>query len=258
MLLPDSAARHVQVLRMQPGAALQLFDGSGGEWLATVIEMGRKHVTVQLEALAVSPGRELPVQVTLALGMPANDRMDALVEKATELGVYAIQPLVCERSVLRLHGERAAKKVAHWQAVAVAACEQSGRAFVPHVHDVKSLLGWLGDTATTGHAARRGVLSLREAVSMRVWLEQTGAWQRSRSGAGPVEQHGQHQHSKQAQTEDGPSLIFLSGPEGGLSLSEEKIALDQGWAAVTLGHRVLRADTAPLAALSVIACAYEG
>jgi len=107
--LPDGAARHVQVLRMQPGGALQLFDGKGHEWLATVTEMGRKHVQVRLGDAIDAPARELPVQVTLAVGMPANDRMDALIEKATELGVHAVQPLVCERSVLRLDGVQSVK-----------------------------------------------------------------------------------------------------------------------------------------------------
>ena len=104
--------------------------GAGHDWPATVLAMGRSEVKVQVGApQAVSS--ELPVAVTLALGMPANDRMDALVEKASELGVTTIQPLMTARSVLRLHGERAARKQAHWQAIAIAACEQCGRARVP-------------------------------------------------------------------------------------------------------------------------------
>src|SRR5438094_4823352 len=106
--LPDAAARHVQVLRLQPGDALTLFDGRGGEWSATVLRMGRSEVAVQVLAHDAVE-RELPLHITLALGMPANERMDGLVEKATELGVAAIQPLICERSVLRLSGERAHK-----------------------------------------------------------------------------------------------------------------------------------------------------
>ena len=136
--LPPEAARHVQVLRLQPGAALCVFDGRGGEAAATVLEIGRREVRVRVDA--VDPvERELAVAVTLAVGMPANDRMDALVEKAVELGAAAIVPLVCERSVLRLAGERAAKRTAHWQAVAVAACEQCGRNRVPAVAPVVAL-----------------------------------------------------------------------------------------------------------------------
>ena len=112
-LLPAGAARHAQVLRLQPGAAITLFDGRGGEWAASVLQMGRSDVSVKLGAHH-GVDRELALPVTLALGMPANERMDTLIEKATELGAVAVQPLQCERSVLRLSGERAQKKVAHW------------------------------------------------------------------------------------------------------------------------------------------------
>lgn len=243
-VLPDGPARHVQVLRMQPGGLIQLFDGQGQEHQARVTEMGRKQVTVEIEG-AISVDRELPVKVTLAMGMPANDRMDSLVEKATELGVHAIQPLMCERSVLRLDGERALKKVAHWQAVAVSACEQSGRAVVPEIRPVQTLQAWLKGSAveTVGTSWRKGVLSLREAVGLREWLEGNSCVAATPGGAS-------------ASTSDGeqaaPAFVFLSGPEGGLSESEELAALNAGWTAITLGARVLRADTAPLAALSVI------
>jgi hypothetical protein len=113
--LPPGPARHVQVRRLQPGDALVLFDGRGGEWTARVEAMGRQSVRVEpVEQHGVD--RELALPVTLAVGMPANERMDWLVEKATELGVAALQPLVCERSVLRLDGERAERKREHWQA----------------------------------------------------------------------------------------------------------------------------------------------
>ena len=140
--LPAAAARHVQVLRLQPGATLTLFDGQGCDWDCELLSIGRSEVRVRIgQARAVD--RELPIGVTLALGMPANDRMDWLVEKATELGVATIQPLLCERSVLRLAGERALKKVAHWQAIALAACEQSGRTRVPVIEPVRALPQWL-------------------------------------------------------------------------------------------------------------------
>jgi len=277
--LPQDASRHVQVLRMQPGGQVQLFDGCGGEWLATVTEMGRKVVTVRVgEAIDVQ--RELPVAVTLAMGMPANDRMDALVEKAAELGVFAIQPLLCERSVLRLDGERAAKKVAHWQAVAVSACEQSGRAVVPQVHEVMTLSAWLKAHAGATPGLQRGVLSLRDAVSMRVWLGargMPGAGAGAGVGAGVGESLAASPSASTKADSDragagmsavvrrqdavAPSpdqYVFLSGPEGGLSPAEEALALSAGWTAITLGPRVLRADTAPLAALSVIGSVYEG
>ena len=142
LTLPAAQSRHVQVLRLQPGDELMLFNGEGGEWRARVARIGRSDVDVQVEA-HVEVERELPRPVTLALGMPANERMDGLVEKATELGVAAIQPLLCARSVLRLDNERAQKRRLHWQAVAVAAAEQSGRTRVPEIAAVQPMLQWL-------------------------------------------------------------------------------------------------------------------
>ena len=215
--LPASAARHAQVLRLQPGAAITLFNGAGGEWQATIVQMGRSVVSVQL--VAHTPiDRELPLQVTLALGMPANERMDSVVEKATELGARVIQPLLCERSVLRLSGERAQKKVAHWQAVALAACEQSGRTYVPQVAPVCSLGEWLRELRPGAPA--RWMLGFNDAQSVATL-------------AAP--------HA---------GIVSLSGPEGGLSAAEEALALAAGFVAVSLGTRVLRADTAPLALLA--------
>jgi 16S rRNA (uracil1498-N3)-methyltransferase len=215
--LPAGAARHVQVLRLQPGAAITLFNGEGGEWEASVVQMGRSDVKVQLVS-HTEVDRELPLQITLALGMPANERMDTVVEKATELGVAAIQPLLCERSVLRLNGERAQKKVAHWQAVALAACEQSGRTRVPQIAPVRTLGEWLRELPVDGSA--RWVLSF--------------------DGAQPVA----------ALPAPRTGVVSLSGPEGGLSPGEEALARAAGFAPVSLGARVLRADTAPLALLA--------
>ncbi|AKJ26948.1 16S rRNA (uracil(1498)-N(3))-methyltransferase [Caldimonas brevitalea] len=218
LALPPGPARHAQVLRLQPGDALTLFNGEGGEWSATVTRMGRSDVEVQLGA-HVEVDRELPLAVTLAVGMPANERMDWLVEKATELGVAAVQPLVCERSVLRLAGERADKKVAHWQGVAIAASEQSGRTRVPAVAPVRTLREWIAEVAAT--PASKVVLSLQDAIPLGGALK-----------AGTP-----------------PALVFLSGPEGGLAPAEEQAARDAGFSPVSLGPRVLRAETAPLAAL---------
>ena len=217
--LPPSAARHVQVLRLQPGDELVLFDGRGGEWSARVRRIGRQEVHVDVEE-RVAVERELAVAVTLAFGMPANERMDALVEKATELGAAVLQPLVTERSVLRLAGERAERRRAHWQAVAVAASEQSGRTRVPQVRPVCTLAAWLGEAS--GSAAR---------------------WRLSTGDAPPI-----------AELAPCPaSLDLLSGPEGGLSAAEAQRAASAGFVPVSLGPRTLRADTAPLAALACIA-----
>ncbi|MBP7666489.1 MAG: 16S rRNA (uracil(1498)-N(3))-methyltransferase [Burkholderiaceae bacterium] len=230
LTLPAAASRHVQVLRLQPGDAITLFDGRGGQWQAAVLAMGRKDVTARL--LAHQPlERELHTPVTLALGMPANERMDALVEKATELGVATIAPLVCERSVLRLAGERAERRSAHWQAIAVAACEQSGRNRVPQVLPPQPLRDWLAGQPTSLPVSLppdglRLVLSLADGtLPLRQRL--------AAHGGGPVS--------------------LLSGPEGGLSPAELAAAAAAGHLPTTLGARVLRADTAPLAALAVIA-----
>ena len=221
--LPDGASRHVQVLRLQPGDSITLFDGSGGQWQATLLAIGRK--TVQARVLTHQPlERELHTPVTLALGMPANERMDSLVEKATELGVTRIVPLACERSVLRLAGERAERRCAHWQAVAVAACEQSGRNRVPQIHPPQPLRDWLSALPASG---LRLVLSL---------------------GAGT-----QPLRTRLAMATAGTPIHLLSGPEGGLSPDELAAAEAAGHWPTTLGARVLRADTAPLAALAVIA-----
>src|SRR5437870_1986686 len=142
LVLPGGTSRHVQVLRLQPGAEITLFDGRGGEWSARIAAIGRSDVRVDVVAHATVE-RELACRVTLAIGMPANERMDTLVEKATELGVARIQPLLCERSVLRVAGERAERKLAHWRGVAIAASEQSGRTCVPQVLDVRPLRDWL-------------------------------------------------------------------------------------------------------------------
>ena len=122
--LPPGAARHVQVLRLQPGALITLFNGEGGEYEATVTRMGRSDVEVQV-GVHHAIEREAPRDIHLLAGITANERMDWLVEKATELGVASITPLLAERSVLKLKGERADKKRAHWQGVAVAAAEIS-------------------------------------------------------------------------------------------------------------------------------------
>ncbi|KLN56670.1 16S rRNA (uracil(1498)-N(3))-methyltransferase [Variovorax paradoxus] len=227
LALPPGAARHVQVLRMQPGDALTLFDGSGGEYAATVERMGRSDVSVTIGAHAPTE-REAVRAVHLAVGMPANERMDWLVEKATELGVASIQPLATAHGVLRLSGERAEKKRAHWEAIAIAACEQCGRNRVPRIHPVRSFSSpsaWI--EANAGNAALRLVLSLAEGTQRLA----------DATASAPADR----------------SVLVLSGPEGGLSSAEEQEALACGFAPVTLGPRVLRAETAALAALVLLA-----
>ena len=230
--LPEQTARHVQVLRLQPGERIALFNGRGereGEFEATVERMGRSDVDVTIGGF-IATAREARRAIHLVVGMPANERMDWLVEKATELGAASIQPVMSERSVLRLKAERADKKVVHWRGIAIAASEQCGRNRMPQIHEVATLADWLkrslreasGDTRTDVGARlllslQDGSRALREAV------------------------------------EGSDALTFLNGPEGGLSPAEEAAAIACGFRPVTLGPRVLRAETAPLAVLAALA-----
>jgi 16S rRNA (uracil1498-N3)-methyltransferase len=231
--LPHGAARHAQVLRLQPGDSITLFNGgpgtvgSGGEFSATIIRMGRNDVQVQVGAHHPVQ-REAALSVHLAVGVPANERMDWLVEKATELGVSSIQPLMTERSVLRLTAERAEKKVAHWQSVAIAACEQCGGNRVPLLQPVLGIGEWLKQRSVNRAQQSEGAMLLSLRSGSRVL--------------------------RQAVTALGErdAITFLSGPEGGLSSAEEDAALACGFVAVTLGPRVLRAETSALAALATL------
>jgi len=226
LALPDRAARHVQVLRLQPGDTITLFNGQGGEFETTIERMGRSDVQVMVNAHSAVE-RESRRTVHLAVGVPANERMDWLLEKATELGVASITPLMAERSVLRLKGERAGKKLAHWRGVAIAACEQCGRNRLPLIHEVASLGDWVAALPAPTPAAPRLLLSLR-------------------AGTQPLAQ-------VLAACDHTAAVTVLSGPEGGLSPAEETAALAAGFVPVTLGPRVLRAETAPLAVLALCA-----
>lgn len=218
--LPDDTARHVQVLRLQPGDEISLFNGQGGSYSARIVRMG-KH-TVDAEVLAHDPSeRESACQTHVALGMPANERMDWLVEKATELGVARITPLVTQHTVLRLSGERALKRQGHWQGIAQAACAQSGRNRVPLIDAPVPLRDWLGSLPDPSPSLR---CMLSFQANRQTWQN---AW-------------GQHPSA----------LTLLSGPEGGLNAEEEAWAQAKGFQAVGLGARVLRAETAPLAVLA--------
>jgi len=223
--LSEDAVHHVQVRRLKAGMPIVLFNGRNGEWLATIGHIGRSTVQVRVgKHQAVD--RELACHVTIAIAMPANERMDPLVEKLTELGVAAIQPLVSERSVLRPAGERAVRKREHWQAIAAAASEQCGRTKVPRIEPVRALDQWL-----TG--LPEGALESRWLLSLR--------------GADPL--------AAQLASHLPRALVTLSGPEGGFTAAEEVAALQRGFVAISLGARVLRADTAPLALLAAVALA---
>jgi 16S rRNA (uracil1498-N3)-methyltransferase len=217
--LPADTSRHIQVLRLQPGAAITLFDGRGGEYEACILQMGRHTVAARIDSHQTLE-RESAVYSHIVIGMPANERMDWLVEKATELGVARITPLMTAHGVLRLNTERAHKRQLHWLGIAQAACAQSGRNTLPQIDVPQSWSAWLS-TLPQDDSGSRWVLSLSAASTPMNALAQT------------------------------QRVVLLSGPEGGLSREEETQALERGFLPVRLGARVLRAETAPLAVLSL-------
>ncbi len=223
--LSESAARHaVQVLRLRPGDDLRLFDGKGGEYAARIASAGRGQVSA--EVLEWHDREcESPIGITLVQALQAGEKMDLTVQKAVELGVRRIVPVSSKRSVVRLEGERAQRRVAHWRAVAAAACEQCGRNRVPEVAGLEKLDRWLGQPAQG-----ENVLRLMLDPASGHTLDSV----RRPAANGRVE--------------------LLIGAEGGLSPEEMELAVRAGFAGVRLGPRVLRTETAGLAALAAIQC----
>jgi 16S rRNA (uracil1498-N3)-methyltransferase len=216
--LPEPVARHaVRVLRLPPGATVVLFDGRGGEYPAHIERIERDRVYAELAAWQEIE-RESPLAVTLVQALQAGDKMDFTIQKAVELGVRGIVPVESRRSVLRLAGERAAKRVAHWQGVVASACEQCGRNQVPLVAPLEKLESWLARPAS-------GILRLMLAPDAGQTLVDVAP-------AGEVQ--------------------LLIGAEGGLDPQEMIAAQHAGFRAVRLGPRVLRTETAGLAALAAL------
>lgn len=217
VVLPEGPARHVaRVLRLVPGAPLTLFDGNGIEARAVLIEAERKRVVARIESVSQGQG-ESPLVVHLGQAISKGDRMDYAIQKAVELGVAAITPLYTEHGDVRLKGDRQAKKLAHWQAVAASACEQCGRATLPPVYPPMALADWL--------ALRN------EALRLVLHPGTPGALER----------------------QDTPtSAALLIGPEGGLSAAEVASAQAADFDALTLGPRILRTETAPVVALALL------
>src|SRR5258706_10371799 len=215
--LPPEAAQHVgRALRLKAGDAIIVFDGRGGEYDATIQRIDKERVDVKVGAWR-DVEAESPLSLGTVQGVPEGDKMDWIIQKTVELGVAWVQPIVCERSVVRLSGERAARREAHWRRVAVAACEQSGRNRVPEIRPTIGFQSWVAVPATAPR-----------------WMLVPGATAIAAMPA-PAGQ-----------------LELLVGPEGGLSERERDLALSQGCLPVGLGPRVLRAETAPLAALAAI------
>ena len=218
LVLPAAIAHHLdRVLRLRSGAQVVLFDGRGREFSATLISTG-KSVSVRIEGVA-EVSREAPLDITLVQALATADKMDWIVQKAVELGVKQVQPVAAERSVLRLDGARAQKRVEHWQQIAESAAEQSGRNRITHVAPVRSLADWLLESACAHHC----------------WILDPEAG-RPLSGetapAGPV--------------------ALLIGPEGGWAERELSAAFRAGCLPLALGPRVLRTETAGLAAVAAM------
>lgn len=222
LLLPEDVAHHlVRVLRAETGKPLVLFNGSGGCFDAELIETGKKTARVRLLAFHTD-NRHSPLHTHLGQVMSRGERMDYAIQKATELGVTEITPLLSERCELKLRGEeRADKKLEHWRRVAIAACEQCGRNRLPTLHEPRVLEDWL---ATTEADCR---LVLAPAVQGGLPAQITPA-----------------------------RVALLIGPEGGLSEREIAAACAQGFQPWQLGPRVMRTETAPVAALAVLQSLY--
>jgi len=213
--LPEAQAHYLaRVLRLPVGAAVQLFDGSGLEFLGTLAEVGKKRVSVELQAGI--PGQpDSPLRVHLGQGLSRGERMDWAIQKATELGVAEITPIFSGRCEVRLKDERADKRLAHWRQIAISACEQCGRSSLPQIHAPQTLGAW----QETLEADLKLVLH---------------------PVAEPLESHARP-----------ATLALLIGPEGGLDDSEVDAARQHGFQPARLGPRVLRTETAPVVALAV-------
>lgn len=222
--LSPETSRHIHVLRLRIGDPLTLFDGSGGEYQAHLTAADRK--SAEAEVLSFLPREaELPYAVTLAQALPEASKMDWIVEKAVELGATVIQPLAAQRSVVKLSGERADKRIAHWQRIVISACEQCGRNRLARVAEVADFNRWIAQPDDQP----RLLLSPRADMSLAGWAR-----------INPPQ----------------PATILI-GPEGGFSQEEEEMAIARGALPVSMGSRVLRTETAGMAALATLNAVWE-
>lgn len=218
----DQAKYIGKVLRLRPGDNITLFDGSGGEYPCTLRIVGKNEVTVVVGE-QLHGNRQSPLSIHLLQCISRGDRMDFVVQKATELGAHQVTPLLSEFSVVRLDESRARKRGAHWQKIAISACEQCGRNLLPQVDQPTSLRSWFGDNyLAPGSDSQRFILAPTASLAL-------------------------------ANTDtQGPEIKLLIGPEGGFSPAEYEQASAAGFVAAGLGPRVLRTETAAIAALAVL------
>jgi len=223
--LPDEVAHHVFVLRQNVGDNISIFNGEGGCYVATLTQVAKKNVQAEVKVF-LPEECELPYSLNLVQAMPEASKMDWIVEKAMELGVSAIQPLAAQRCVVRLSAERAEKKQAHWQGIIIAAAEQCGRNRLAHLSPVMNFNQWLGQQ----DMHQRILLTPRAEQSLADWSRH---------------------HPAQA-------VSLMVGPEGGYSDEEENLAIKHGVLALSIGPRILRTETAGLAAITILNAAWGG
>ena len=215
--LPAPAVQHlVQVLRLRPGDDFIVFNGNGRDYPAAILSVHRQGVLIRIGEHGESES-PLPLGVHLGIGISKGERMDFSIQKAVELGVAEVTPLFAGRVMVRLAGDRLAKRQEHWQGILIAACEQSGRRRLPRLNPVQDLDTWVAQghpcPLLLDHRAHRSLRSLPPP---------------------------------------GPALTLLIGPEGGLAPAECERAYQSGYTGVRLGPRILRTETAPLAALAIV------
>lgn len=223
--LPAGVAHHINVVRMEPGDTLTLFNGDGGEYTAVLTEVQKKKAWAEIK-LFDRREAELPFAVTLAQALPEGSKMDWIIEKAVELGVAGIQPLAARRCVVRLSAERAEKKLEHWNGIVVSASEQCGRNRLATVAAPLEFREWIARQ----DLHKRVILTPRATESLADWAR--------------------HQPAQ--------ALSIMVGPEGGFSDEEEAEALRHGALPLSIGPRVLRTETAALAAVSILSAAWGG
>jgi 16S rRNA (uracil1498-N3)-methyltransferase len=214
--LPERVARHAAVLRLRAGEEITLFNGAGGEYCARLAIPGRSRYTARIESRR-EVDRESPLAIILGLGISSGEHMDYAVQKATELGAAEIRPITTERSIVRLPKARIDRRLAHWQSIAAAACEQCGRNRLPQIAQVASLREFLTCPAAGTHL----LLSPDASLALR-------------------------------ELPRSERLSILIGPEGGFTAAEIGQALQAGFVGVRFGPRILRAETAPLAAIAAL------
>jgi len=217
--LPENAAIHAtRALRLSLGDAAILFNGDGQDYSAELTFIKKNEVAAKIKAIK-TVSNESPLSITLAQAISSGDRMDFTIQKAVEMGVTAIQPIASQRSVVKLSGERAEKRREHWQNVVISACEQSGRAIVPQVAPALSLANWL---AIAPKFSTKITLAPHATESLATLTKPAG------------------------------DICLLIGAEGGLTEDEISLAALQGFTPVRLGARVLRTETAALAAIAAM------